>query len=214
MKIGKIGKNNIFKGVDIDKGAILENPVTLYALADIRDKVEIGAFTYVNRATTIFYNTKIGRYCSIGKRCEIGTVDHPVDWLSSSSIQYNIEEHFPDYKEYWDNLNQYEFEQIEGATIGNDVWIGSLSVVKSGVTIGDGAIVGANSMVVKDVPPYAVVGGVPARIIKYRFSTEIINELLRLEWWNKDYEVLSKIQFNDIEKAVRQLNNIEHENFS
>jgi len=202
-----MSRNRIYKGVDLNKGAILEEPVTIYANADIRNKVKIGKYTYINNGTTLFYNTHIGRFCSIGKKCEIGTVDHPIDWLSSSSIQYNIKDHF-DYKQDCKDFPQLVFEQVEGCVIGNDVWIGSLVVIKSGVTIGDGAIIGANSIVTKDVPPYAIVGGVPAKIIKYRFSEDIIEKLLDLKWWDCDLDDLAGIQFNDIEKAIEQLSEI------
>ena len=199
--------NRIYKGVDLNKGAILEEPVTIYANADIRNRVKIGAFTYINNGTTIFYNTKVGRYCSIGKKCEIGTVDHPISWLSSSSIQYNIAEHF-DYKPYCKDFPQVDYEQIEGCTIGNDVWIGSLVVIKSGVTIGDGAVIGANSIVVKDVPPYAIVGGVPAKLIRYRFNKETIAKLLEIKWWDRELKDLVGVEFNNIDKAIKQLGGV------
>ncbi len=197
-------RNRIYKGVDLNKGAKLEEPVTIYANADIRNRVKIGRYTYINNGTTIFYNTKIGRFCSIGKKCEIGTVDHPIDWLSTSSMQYNIKEHF-DYKSDCSNFKELHYNQIEGCTIGNDVWIGSLVVVKSGVTIGDGAIIGANSIVVKDVPPYAIVGGVPAKLIRYRFDKATIKKLLELKWWERSLDELSGVTFNNVHKAIEEL---------
>ncbi len=199
-------RNRIYKGVNLNKGAKLEEPVTIYANADIRNRVEIGRYTYINNGTTLFYNTKVGRFCSIGKKCEIGTVDHPIDWLSTSSIQYNIKGHF-DYKTDCKDFPQLEFDQKEdiGTKIGNDVWIGSLVVIKCGITIGDGAIIGANSIVVKDVPPYAIVGGVPAKLIRYRFDKAIIKKLLELKWWERSLDELSGITFNNIHKAIEEL---------
>lgn len=76
--------------------------------------------------------------------------------------------------------------------IGNDVWIGSHALILGGVKIGDGAVIGAGAVVTKDVPPYAVVGGVPARIIKYRFSQEIIDKLLEIKWWNLPENILKE----------------------
>jgi acetyltransferase-like isoleucine patch superfamily enzyme len=203
----KKSRNKIYKGVDLNRGAVLEEPVTIYANADIRNRVKIGRYTYINNGTTIFYNVKIGRFCSIGKKCEIGTVDHPIDWLSSSSIQYNIAEHF-DYKADCKDFPQTHYEQIEGCQIGNDVWIGSLVVIKSGVKIGDGAVIGANSIVVKDVPPYAIVGGVPAKLIRYRFDNRTIKRLLKLKWWDRELKDLAGVSFDNIDKAIGQLGGV------
>ncbi len=87
-----------------------------------------------------------------------------------------------------------EYLTIDGynAIIGNDVWIGSNVLIIGGIKIGDGAIVAAGAVVTKDVPPYAIVGGIPARIIRFRFDKEQINKLLELKWWNKDDDWLIK----------------------
>jgi acetyltransferase-like isoleucine patch superfamily enzyme len=204
-----LNRNNIGKDVHINKGAILESPVAIMKLVDIRNRSKIGKYTFINRGTTVFYNTKIGRYCSIGKGCEIGTVDHPLDWLSSSSIQYNIGAEF-DYKEDCEDFKQIKFTkqyEIEkhGTYIGNDVWIGSLVIIKCGLTIGDGAVIAAGSVVTKDVPPYAIVGGVPAKVIRYRFDENIITKLQKLKWWDRDLKELNGIQFDNIKKAIEQL---------
>lgn len=95
-----------------------------------------------------------------------------------------------------------EFWNYAPVRIGNDVWIGDNVIIKNGVKIGDGAVVGLGAVVTKDVPPYAVVAGVPAKIIKYRFSDEIISELLELEWWNLEEDVIRQIPYDNIEKAI------------
>ena len=95
--------------------------------------------------------------------------------------------------------------------IGNDVWIATHVIIKDGITIGDGAIIGAGAVVVKDVPPYAVVGGVPAKVIKYRFEQSIINKLLVLQWWNASDEKLknSVSYFQSEYVTIEMLNELE-----
>jgi len=202
--------NYIAKSASINKNAVLEPPVTAYGNVKIRSNTKIGSFTYINNGTTVFYGTSIGRYCSIGKNNEIGPVDHPLDWLSSSPVQYNIAEHFPDYTEYCDPFPQVKISRPSSTIIGNDVWIGSLCVIKRGVSIGDGAVIASGAVVTKDIPPYAIAGGVPAKVIRYRFSKEIIEKLLKIKWWDLDFKLLAGIQFDDIEKAIKQLEKIKN----
>lgn len=197
--------NYIAKSANIHNKAKLESPVTAYGNVKIRSNTKIGSFTYINSGTTIFYGTTIGRYCSIGKNNEIGPVDHPLDWLSSSPIQYNIKEHFPHYQDYCKEFPQVKITRPTSTIIGNDVWIGSLVIIKRGVTIGDGAVIASGSVVTKDIPPYAIVGGVPAKVLKYRFDREIIDKLLEIKWWDRPFKELSGIQFDDIHKAIEQL---------
>jgi len=197
--------NYIAKSATVHNKAILESPVTAYGNVKIRNKTQVGSFTYINSGTTIFYGTKIGRYCSIGKNNEIGPVDHPLDWLSSSPIQYNIKEHFPHYTDFCKEFPQVKITRPSSTVIGNDVWIGSLVVIKRGVSIGDGAVIASGSVVTKDVPPYAIVGGVPVKVLKYRFSEDVINKLLKLKWWDRELTELAGIQFDNIDRAIEQL---------
>ena len=142
--------------------------------------VLIQSYSYVGGKTQI-QNAKVGKFCSIGENVRIGLGRHPL--LCKST--------YPGF--YSDNYNLYgvkkEYEcpisEYESVSIGNDVWIGTSSIILDGVTIGDGAVVAAGAVVTKDVPPYAIVGGVPARVIKYRFSPERISELLIEKWWDK-----------------------------
>ncbi len=96
--------------------------------------------------------------------------------------------------------------------IGNDVWIGHGVFIKEGVTVGDGAVIAAGAVVVKDVPPYAIVGGSPAKIIKYRFDEKTISKLLELQWWNMDPEILQQCPYEEIDKAIEFLE--QHKNIA
>ena len=125
----------------------------------------------------------IGKYCSIasGVKTAIGT--HPTrNWVSTHPSIYAINN--PVNKSYV-NENRFD-EEIKSIHVGNDVWIGTGAIILGGVSIGDGAIIAAGAVVVKDIPPYAIVGGVPARIIRYRFKEDDIKCLLDLKWWDKE----------------------------
>lgn len=162
-------------------------------------KAYIGAYTYVAAHTEI-ENAIIGKFCSIADHCRIGMGAHTLKCISTSPIftQKNngCQSRWTDY-----NVADKPLE-TNRVYIGNDVWIGSHVLIKGGVKIGNGAVIGAGAVVVKDVPPYAIVGGVPAKIIRYRFSEEIITKLEILKWWDQPEEILKKnIQIFQIENV-------------
>ncbi len=196
------GINYISKDAKVGKKTVLNAPVRLVGNANVKHSCNVGSYTFINSGTTLFPATKMGKFCSIGKNCELGAFDHPTTWLSSSPIQYNLKLHFPDYIE---DFEQKKIVRPKETIFGNDVWIGSLAVVKRGLTIGDGAIIAGGSVVVKDVPPYAIVGGVPAKVLKYRFDEKTIERLMRLQWWDMPIEDLKNISFDDINKALDEL---------
>ena len=136
-------------------------------------------------------NAVIGQYCSIADRVYIGGAEHPMHWLSTSPV-------FQDVKRSSSKIHyaKHQWNPKGDIVIGDDVWIGYGAIILSGIHIGQGAIIGAGSVVTKDVPPYAVVGGVPAKVLKYRFDEASINELERLQWWNLDDESLKILSKN------------------
>lgn len=132
---------------------------------------------------------KIGKFCSIacGSKFLFTSANHTLGSLSTYTFPIFFDEWGLDAKNIrsaWDNKGDI--------VIGNDVWIGYEAVILSGVTIGDGAIIGTRAVVTKDVPPYTIVGGVPAKPIRRRFDDETIAELLRLRWWDWDKEKISR----------------------
>lgn len=171
----------------------------------------IGYGSYIQHDGEVV-NAKIGRFTSIGPNVKFIVGQHPVGTFvsthpafyslhSASGFTYCKEQRFPDYIDPIQD-NKYQF------VVGNDVWIGDSVKIMAGVTIGDGAVLATGSVVTKDVPPYAIVGGVPAKVIKYRFSEEDIGFLLNLKWWEKD---LSWIEanadyFNDIKRLKELVN--------
>jgi len=144
----------------------------------------LGDHTYVNRGT-IIGTAIIGKFCSIGYNCHIGLAEHPVAFVSTSPRIYGR-----------DNLLGHPCGWAEFSrppVIGNDVWIGSGAQVLQRTRIGDGAVVGAGAVVTRNVPAYAIVAGVPARVIRYRFDAGRIEALLRLRWWDLPIEKLKEL---------------------
>ncbi|CAG9432945.1 CatB-related O-acetyltransferase [Providencia alcalifaciens] len=170
------------------------NNVRLYGKTQLGN-VQVGSHTYF--AGTISSNAVIGKYCSIGPNTRIGGLGlHPTNYISTHPIFYSTKkqsgktfvkiDHFIEYKE---------------TIIGNDVWIGVNCVILDGIKVGNGVIIAAGSIVTQDIPDYAIVGGVPARIIKYRYSESEILLLNRLKWWN-----LSDIELNEMQQDFRDNN--------
>lgn len=148
---------------------------------------EIGEYSYVGKSCTI-QNTEIGKFCSFASGLFMGTGTHPIDLFSTSTLFYRVENTFGISVVKQD----MDFEEYQKIEVGNDVWIGTRAMIMDGVKIGHGAIVAANAVVTKDVPPYAIVGGVPARIIKYRFGEDRIKELMDSEWWDWPLEEINE----------------------
>ena len=175
-----------FKKSYIDKGCFLNANTILHPKSSIyRNSIvnnsEIHSYTYIGN-NCLIQNAVIGRFCSISNDVLIGLGIHPLDLNSTSPVFYRI--HNPlKFRYVKGDLYDIEYKLIE---IGNDVWIGARAIIMGGVKIGHGSVIAANSVVTKNVPPYAVVAGVPAKIIKYRFGEVKVKEMLEEQWWLKD----------------------------
>lgn len=185
------------KNVDyrVRKKTTISESATVWSQVVIDDESTVNDHSYI--ISGLIKNTQIGKYCSISSNVTIGADRHPTDWLSTHHFQYN---------------ETKNFQSLEKTTIGNDVWIGANAVIMTGVNVGDGAIIGSSAVVTKDVPPYAIVVGIPAKIIRYRFNPDIINKLLELKWWDiEHYELIkNNINFSNIEKAIEQIEMIKN----
>lgn len=162
----------------------------------------IGEHTYVVPGSTIVDSrTRIGKFCSIAKNVSIGTTMHPVHALTTHPVSYTGEE---------DGLNippenRVEFQNKRPVHIGNDVWIGLNVAIMDGVSIGDGA----GAVVTKDIPPYAIAVGVPARVIKYRFDEKTVARLLKTRWWDRSPEVIAQLPQGDVPAALDLLEKLD-----
>ena len=166
---------------------------------------EVGSYTYGHGDIKIIQSGE-GKTLRIGKFCSIteGVVvflggNHRIDWFTTYPFGHIHESTFPKIK------RDHGHPSTKGdVVIGNDVWIATNAVIMSGVKIGDGAVIGAYSIVTKDVPPYTIVAGNPAKQIRKRFSDEVINKLLELKWWDKPENEINEISHilcsNDLEK--------------
>lgn len=149
-----------------------------------------GKYSYVG-FNSDFNNVTVGNYCSISSNVKMGLGKHPTNHFSSSPVFYSNNNPFGVKEAY----TSFE-ENPQKTIIGNDVWIGANVIVMDGVTIGTGAIVAAGAVITKDIEPYEIVGGVPAKVIKKRFEEETIDNLLQSKWWSLEPKDLKRKNFN------------------
>lgn len=182
-KIGGAGIKNSIIGFDskVEAGSVFVNSI-------------MGRHSFCGYDCCI-NNTEIGSFVSIADRVYIGRGIHPISWVSTSPVFYDNKDSVKV------KYSKHKRDEHPKTYIGNDFWIGDGVFVKPGIKIADGAVVGMGSVVTKDVPPYAIVAGNPARIIRYRFSQDVVNELCNSKWWD--------LQEDDMRKLARNINNPE-----
>ena len=178
------------------------NDSVSFAYAAQVSNSNIGDYTSIGRYNKIVH-TDFGNFCSISWDVTINAVGHDMNKLTTHSFSRR-----PDFG-FGVEKDGRIYKRV---VIKNDVWIGANSVIMPGVIIGNGAIIGAGAVVTKDVPDYAIVAGVPAKVIRYRFSERIISELLKLEWWDWEREVIKNnihlFQNEITDKILNKLKNI------
>lgn len=189
-----------------------EEPAFLFDLRRVKNAT-LGAFTYVNGAfTTSLYDCRIGRYCSIAEAVVLGPYEHPTDGLTTHPFAFAGPDEFPAFfrmpayarlaveRSHTVAINQRRTE------VGHDVWIGAGAFIKRGVKIGDGAVVAAHALVTRDVPPYTIVAGTPARVVRLRFAEKTIERLQQLAWWRYDLAPHKQgLDLTQVDKALDAL---------
>jgi len=186
----------------------MEDHVTLPNTANF---IENGSAVYIGRYSRLMGNgmlsplLTIGRHCTISQGVLLGGGRHHMEYLTTGEIPgLELDRNF-----YSDAEEAFDAKDTSGFTrIGCDVWVGANASILRGRHVGTGAIVGAGTVVNKDVPPYAVVAGNPARIVRYRFEPPIIESLLRTRWWTLSVEEIKSLPFADIRRCVERLEHL------
>ena len=187
----------------------IEGPTSVLSTVAAGSLIEIGAFC--NLSGGKIGNVRIGRYCSIADGVVIGAHEHPTNWLTSSRTAYYPEVNNWDKLLAGDRLDEIHAKKpifnasCPVTTLGPDVWIGEGAFIKTGVTLGHGAIIGARAAVLRDVPPYAIVVGTPARVVRLRFPEPVVERLLASQWWRYSIYDLFGAPFDRVEAALDEI---------
>ena len=159
----------------------------------------LGRYSYIGNDCSILF-VDIGPFCSIADNVIIGGASHPIDRVSSSPVFHSGKNILRK------NFSKADFQPFSRTSIGSDVWIGSGAMIKGGVAIGHGAVIGMGAVVTKNIGPYEIWGGNPAKLIRKRFDDDMINQLLNSNWWDLDDHSISNIakHFKDPEHFINK----------
>jgi acetyltransferase-like isoleucine patch superfamily enzyme len=162
--------------------------------------VTMGKYSDIGYDCTLV-NVKVGSFCSFASNIIIGGANHTVSWVSTQPVFNENKDNLP-YK-----FSEHKFEQFNETIIGSDVWIGNNVLIKGGVNVGHGAIIGMGSVVTKDIPPYEIWAGNPAKFIKRRFDDNIATELLKLKWWEWEDRIIKQYasKFNNVVEFIKNV---------
>jgi phosphonate metabolism protein (transferase hexapeptide repeat family) len=161
---------------------------TVVGVRVVLAECELGDYSYFSRGSEAIYTT-VGKFTSIAANVRVNALGHPMDRISQHNITYRPNEYFVDAKI---DKGFRDLRKSKRVQIGHDAWIGHGAIIMPGISVGDGAVVAAGTIVTKNVEPYAIVAGVPARRIKWRFPESIRERIIRLGWWHWEHDKLAR----------------------
>lgn len=160
---------------------------TIVGVRVVLAECEIGDYSYLSRGSEAIYTT-VGKFTAIASNVRVNALGHPMDRISQHNITYRPNEYFVDAKI---DKGFRASRQAKRVLIGNDVWIGHGVIILPGISVGHGAVIAAGAVVTKNVEPYAVMAGVPAKRIKWRFKKSIRERIIALGWWDWEHDKLA-----------------------